>query len=193
MGLRLCRVREALDMPAAYLALLRGINVGGKNKLPMRELLQIFTESGCENVKSYIQSGNVVFDAVPGVSAGLPDLIATRIVDRFGYKTPVVLRTAPEVGRILGDNPFLRAGAADDELHVYFLADLPDPRRVDQLDPDRSPPDTFAMRGREIYLRLPNGMARTKLTNAYFDSKLATTSTARNWRTVTKLFELMKD
>ena len=178
-------------MPAAYLALLRGINVGGKNRLPMKDLIQIFAESGCDNVRNYIQSGNVLFDAVPGVAAGLPGRIAARIADRFGFRAPVVLRTAEEVAAVIADNPFLDAGAAEDELHVYFLADLPDPCRAGQLDPDRSPPDRFIVRGREIYLRLPGGMARTRLTNAYFDSKLATTSTARNWRTVTKLFELM--
>jgi uncharacterized protein (DUF1697 family) len=178
-------------MPAAYLALLRGINVGGKNKLPMKDLLKIFSEAGCENVKNFIQSGNVLFDAVPGIADSLPLLIAGRVADRFGFRAPVVLRTAKEVANVVANNPFVDAGVPEDELHVYFLADRPDPRRVDQLDPDRSPPDQFDVRGREIYLRLPNGMARTKLTNAFFDSKLATTSTARNWRTVTKLLDLM--
>jgi uncharacterized protein (DUF1697 family) len=179
-------------MPARYLALLRGINVGGKNKLPMQDLIGVFAESGCEHVKSYIQSGNVIFDAAPDVAARLPDVIPARIADRFGYRTPVVLRTAGELAAVIPNNPFLGAGCAEDQLHVYFLADEADPRRVGQLDPDRSPPDRFEVRGREVYLRLPNGMARTKLTNAYFDSKLATTSTARNWRTVTKLLDLMR-
>jgi uncharacterized protein (DUF1697 family) len=87
---------------------------------------------------------------------------------------------------------FFKAGVAEKELYVLFLADLPALRCIQDLDPDRSPPDAFKVRGREIYLRLPNGAARTKLTNQYFDSKLRTVSTARNWRTVTKLFELME-
>jgi uncharacterized protein (DUF1697 family) len=178
-------------MPSAYLALLRGVNVGGKNKLPMKDLLDVFAESGCENVMNYIQSGNIIFDAVAGVAAGIPHRVAARIEERFGFRAPVVLRTAEEVAAVISGNPFLDAAVAEDELHVYFLADLPDPSRASQPDPDRSPPDRFVVRGREIYLRLPNGMARTRLTNAYFDSKLATTSTARNWRTVTRLFELM--
>ncbi len=178
-------------MPAAYVALLRGINVGGKNKLPMKDLVGIFAESGCEEPRSYIQSGNVVFDANPAVAAAVAGRVAARIADRFGYRTPVVLRTAADLAAVLAHNPFLAAGVADEELHVYFLADRPDPRRVESLDTDRSPPDRFAVHGREVYLWLPDGMARTKLTNAYFDSKLATTSTARNWRTITKLYELM--
>jgi uncharacterized protein (DUF1697 family) len=179
-------------MPATYLALLRGINIGGKNKLPMKDLIGIFAESGCEDVRSYIQSGNVIFGAAPGIAAELPGLVADRIADRFGYRTPVVLRTAEELAGVIARNPFLGEGCAEDELHVYFLADRPDPDRVARLDPDRSPPDRFSVSGREIYLRLPDGMARTRLTNAYFDAKLATTSTARNWRTVTKLLELME-
>jgi uncharacterized protein (DUF1697 family) len=182
---------RATAMPAAYLALLRGINVGGKNKLPMKDLVELFADSGCENPRSYIQSGNVVFDATPGVAARVSGVIAARIAERYGYRTPVVLRTGGELAAVLARNPFLAAGIAEDELHVYFLEDRPDPRRIEQLDPGRSPPDRFEVHGREVYLRLPNGMARTKLTNAYFDSKLATTSTARNWRTISKLHELM--
>jgi uncharacterized protein (DUF1697 family) len=92
----------------------------------------------------------------------------------------------------VANNPFLAAGAADETLHVLFLADPPSPRRVADLDPDRSPPDAFVVLGQEVYLRLPHGAARTKLTNAYFDARLATTSTGRNWRTVTKLLALME-
>ena len=178
-------------MASIYLALLRGINVGGKNKLAMKDLIAIFSEAGCENPRSYIQSGNLIFDAAPRVADGLPGRVAARIAERFGYRTPVVLRTADDLDAVVAGNPFLEAGCAEDELHVYFLADRPDPGRVAGLDPDRSPPDAFAVRGREIYLRLPNGMARTKLTNAYFDTRLATTSTGRNWRTVTGLLDLM--
>jgi uncharacterized protein (DUF1697 family) len=102
------------------------------------------------------------------------------------------LRTADELKKVISNNPFLKAGVAEKELHVMFLADAPDASHIRTLDPDRSPPDTYQVRGREIYLRLPNGMGRSKLSNQYFDSKLATVSTARNWRTVTTLLELMK-
>jgi uncharacterized protein (DUF1697 family) len=184
--------KGANDMPRTHLALLRGLNVGGKNRLPMSDLIGLFAESGCEHVRSYIQSGNVIFDADPGLAAGVASRVAARIADRFGYRTPVILRTGEELAAVIADNPFLAVGCAEDELHVYFLADRPDPDRVARLDPDRSPSDRFSVSGREIYLRLPHGMARTKLTNAYFDAKLATTSTARNWRTVTRLLELMR-
>jgi uncharacterized protein (DUF1697 family) len=178
-------------MSATYLALLRGINVGGKNKLPMKDLVEIFIEAGCESVRTYIQSGNVIFRASPGVSARVSGQITTQIAKNFGYRTPVILRTAEQLRDVISNNPFLKAGAAEDTLHVMFLADLPSHVSVDNLDPDRSPPDTFIVRGQEVYLQLPNGVAGTKLSNNYFDSKLTTTSTGRNWRTVTKLLELM--
>jgi uncharacterized protein (DUF1697 family) len=171
---------------------MRGLNVGGKNRMPMTDLSQMFVEAGCTDVRTYIQSGNVVFKASQSKLEKLPALIAQNIEEKFGYKTPVVLRTVEQLGETIQNNPFLKAGAAEDELHVYFLAAPPDARRIASLDPARSSPDAFLVRGRDVYLKMPNGMARTKLSNAYFDSKLATISTARNWRTVMKLFELMQ-
>jgi uncharacterized protein (DUF1697 family) len=105
-------------MPETRLALLRGINVGGKNKLPMKDLIAVFAESGCENVQSYIRSGNVIFDAAPEVAADLPVRAATRIADRFGYRTPTIVRTAADLTAVVAGNPFLETGCAEDELHV---------------------------------------------------------------------------
>ena len=173
-----------------YVALLRGINVGGKNRLSMKDLVAIFAEAGCDDVQTYIQSGNVVFRAAEAHASRIPARITTAISGRLGFRAPVVMRTAGELRTIARGNPFLRAGADPDALHVMFLSDRPPPRKVAALDPKRSPPDEFEVRGREIYLRCPNGVARTKLTNAYFDTKLSTTSTMRNWRTVLKLVEL---
>ena len=173
-----------------YVALLRGINVGGKNKLPMLKLAAIFTEAGCTDVRTDIQSGNVVFSVAPGCAKRLPGLISHGIADRFGYRVPVVLRTVDEFQQVAGSNPFPKSDADAGTLHVAFLAELPDQRLITALDPTRSPGDSFKVRGREIYLRLPNGVARTKLTNDYFDSTLATTSTIRNWRTVLTLHEI---
>jgi uncharacterized protein (DUF1697 family) len=173
-----------------YVALLRGINVGGKNLLPMKDLTRLFEDTGCAGVRTYIQSGNVLFKANPAKAGKLPALIAKGIADRFGYRTPVLLRTVDELGETIRLNPFLQAGSPADGLHVLFLASPPDAQSVATLDPDRSPPDAYLVRGREIYLQCPNGVGNTKLTNAYFDSRLATISTGRNWRTVLKLFEM---
>jgi uncharacterized protein (DUF1697 family) len=179
-------------MPASYLALLRGINVGGKNKIRMTELSAMFVEAGGKNVRTFIQSGNVIFDSNDRISAKVPLRVAEQITKSFGYNTPVVLRSRVELEDAISNNPFLKAGAPEDSLFHVILADLPATSKIEALDPNRSPGDEYIVRGREIYLRLPNGVADSKLTNAYFDSKLATTSTGRNWRTVTKLLELMK-
>jgi uncharacterized protein (DUF1697 family)/uncharacterized protein YndB with AHSA1/START domain len=183
-------VRGMYRMDDVFVMLLRGINVGGKNKLPMKDFAALLAESGCGAVQTYIQSGNAVFQATETIAGSLPTAVAEAIAARFGLRVPVVMRTAGEMRAVVEGNPFLRAGAAADKLHVAFLADRPEAARVAALDPEHSPPDAFAVRGREIYLRCPNGLARTKLTNDYLDSRLATTSTVRNWRTVLKLTEL---
>ncbi len=168
-------------------ALLRGINVGGKNRLPMKDLVAIFEHLGCRDVRTYIQSGNVVFAARAALARRIPELVSAAIADRFDYRVPVVTRSARELGRVVAGNPFVRTGVDVNLLHVAFLAARPGAARVRGLDPDRSPPDEFEVRGREIYLYCPNGMARTRLTNTYFDSRLATPGTIRNWRTVLSL------
>ncbi|HTW67775.1 MAG TPA: DUF1697 domain-containing protein [Bryobacteraceae bacterium] len=175
----------------SHLALLRGINVGGKNPLPMKDLVRMFADAGCANVRTYIQSGNVIFDAPPRAPQAAA-LVSAAIQKRFGYRIPVVLRTAEQLRKAIDRNPFLNAAADLKPLHVYFLAGAPDAKAIAALDPARSAPDAFQLVGQEIYLHLPNGMARTKLTNAYFDSKLSTTCTARNWATVLKLAEMMQ-
>jgi uncharacterized protein (DUF1697 family) len=172
-----------------HLALLRGINVGGKAKLPMKELSAIFAAAGATNIRTFIQSGNVIFEAAEPekVTAAVTQEIA-RI---YSYPGRIVLRSAAELKAAFKANPFAKAGAPTEPLHIYFLADTPDPAAIKSLDPNRSPGDSFSIRNREVYLHLPNGMARTKLTNAWVDSKLKTISTARNWNTVAKLVELM--
>jgi uncharacterized protein (DUF1697 family) len=180
-------------MTDTHVALLRGINVGGHNKLPMKDLAAVFTDLGCDDVRTYIQSGNVVFTARTDLAAEIPVQVPAAIEDRFSLKVPVMTRSAVELRDAARANPFLAEDLDPKTLAVAFLAEVPDPARVARLDPDRSPPDRFAVVGREVYLHLPNGVARSKLTNAYLDSTLATISTARNLRTVSKLLEMAEE
>jgi uncharacterized protein (DUF1697 family) len=173
-----------------YVALLRGVNVGGKNKLSMSSLVALFADAGCDDLQTYIQSGNVVFRAKSDLAHQIPGAVSKAISDRLGLRVPVITRSITQLRSIAGSNPFLSSALDPTKLHVALLADKPDRSMVAALDPDRSPPDEFVVRGREIFLQCPNGMARTKLTNAYFDSKLKTTSTVRNWNTVVKLLEI---
>lgn len=177
-------------MRGIYVALLRGINVGGKNKLPMKDLAAMFAKGGATGVSTYIQSGNVIFSAAARVADALPGLVTAQIAERFGYRIPIVLRTAEQLAEAIRRNPYIAPGADLSGLHVLFLADLPTLQAVGTLDPQRSAPDEYAVRGRDVYFLLRTGAANTKLTNAYFDSRLSTVSTGRNWRTVLKLGEL---
>lgn len=170
------------------MALLRGINVGGKNKLPMRDLAAMFEAEGCEEVTTYIQSGNVIFSGDAARAARMKLAIPARIQASFGFASPVIVRSAAELAELSafpgypGDDPEKR--------HVAFLADAPSAERAASLDPSRSPPDTFALFGAHVLLHLPNGVAKTKLTNDYLDRRLGTVSTVRNYRTVQHLVEL---
>jgi uncharacterized protein (DUF1697 family) len=184
---------QALRGPGAattFLALLRGVNVGGKNRVAMKELAGLLAGAGLEEVRTYIQSGNAIFRAPRAKGPELPGLIAGLIAERFDLSVPVVIRSAEELSGVVRSNPFLEGGADPEALYVAFLADEPAAARIAALDPNRSPPDAFRVRGREVYLHLPNGVAGSRLTNDYFDSRLGTRSTARNWRTVLKLAEL---
>lgn len=185
-------VKSAESAPGAYVALLRGINMGGKNMLPMKDLCALFEELGCKDVRHYIQSGNVIFKAPPTLAARIPDKAARGIGERFGLSVPVVIRSLAEMREVSRHNPFLDSGQSHDRLAVGFLAELPDAARAAALDPHRSPPDSFAVRGREIYLCCPNGLGQTKLTTNYFDSKLKTVGTFRNWKTVLTLVAMLE-
>lgn len=173
-----------------HIALLRGVNVGGKNRLPMKDLRAIFEEIGCGDVRSYIQSGNVVYSASKAMSKRVSRRAAAAIEEHFGFRSPVITRTALEFERAVHDNPFPEAEEAPKTVHLGFLASEPTETSLATLDPERSPPDRFIVRGREIYLHCPNGVARSKLTTAYFDARLGVVCTMRNYRTVTRLLDM---
>ena len=174
-----------------YVALLRGINVGGKNRLPMSDLVARVEEVGGSDVRTYIQSGNVAFMASRAAARRFPASLSRAIAAAHGLQVPVVLRSADELRDAASGNPFLTEGVDPKTLHLAFLAELPSVARVDALDPQRSVGDSFVVRGREVYLHLPGGVAKTKLSNAWLDAQLGTVSTVRNWRTVGKLLELV--
>jgi uncharacterized protein (DUF1697 family) len=169
-----------------HVALLRGINVGGKHRLPMADLAQLFVGAGCTDVKTYIQSGNVVFSAKkPPVAA-----LEAAIVARFGFAVPIVTRTAAELKVTLASNPL---GDDAPKLHVAFLRDVPTAAAIAKLDPNRSPGDVFRVVGRDVYLSFARGAGDTKITATWLDKALETVSTWRNWRTVNTLAAMSAD
>jgi uncharacterized protein (DUF1697 family) len=158
--------------------------------MAMKDLVELFEKCGCTEVSTYIQSGNVAFTApAGGIDAAT---IEARIAKRFGFEAPVVLRTAEELEAVIAANPYPKCDQEKDRPHVSFLADEPLAEHVALLDPQRSPGDSFTVLGREIYLLLPTGLADNKLTSQYFDSRLKTIGTARNWRTVLALAEMVR-
>jgi uncharacterized protein (DUF1697 family) len=170
--------------------MLRGINVGGKNKIKMPELQALFERLGHAGVTTYIQSGNVVFTTASKSAPALASAIVGRIATDFGLDVGVVLRTKAELGKVIAANPFVTPRADLAKLHVTFLGDAPDRALVRALDGHTSPPDEFAVAGREVFLQCPGGYGNTKLNNSFWERKLKTPATTRNWNTVTKLFEL---
>jgi uncharacterized protein (DUF1697 family) len=169
----------------SWVALLRAVNVGGRNRLPMGLLAGFFEAAGCAEVRTVGASGNVRFLAPAAVARAAPGLVEARIYKECGFRPPVLLRSGEEIAAVLAGNPFLEAGDSEEGLHVVFLAGRPAAGAT--LDPERSPWDRFALRGREVYLKLSKGASGTKWTPDYVDRALGTVGTWRNWRTVGKL------
>jgi uncharacterized protein (DUF1697 family) len=183
------RRKGAGSSRTTYVALLRGINLGGRNKVSMADLRALFASLGAEEVATYVQSGNVIFKSADA-SAKLIEATERRIRRDLGLSVTVLLRTRPQLAKVLAGNPFANDEREATKLHVTFLAAKPDRTRVRELDPERAEPDEFRVAGQEIYLRCPNGYGRSKLTNAYFEKQLGVAATTRNWKTVRKLVEL---
>jgi uncharacterized protein (DUF1697 family) len=181
---------------SAYIALLRGINVGGHHEVPMAELRQLFAGLGFGDVATYIQSGNVVFTSAARDVAEMTAEIEREIVKVFGFAAPVALRSARLLAGVASANPFVGRGMDVAALSVGFLGATPDAVRVSALladplaDPATAGGDEFLLSGQEVYLHHPNGYGRTKLTNSYFDRRLGTMMTVRNWRTVMTLLDM---
>jgi uncharacterized protein (DUF1697 family) len=176
-----------------YVALLPGINVGGHRRITMPDLAACFAEAGCDHIKTYVQSGNVVFTSGTARRA-LADRLEAAIAAGTGHEIRVLLRTEPELARVVDENPF--AGGDDDAktVHAVFL-DRPAAKALGAFDPASFAPEALAAGRDEIYLHLPAGMGRAKLPVALFraTAKAGVVTTARNWRSVTKLLDLARE
>jgi uncharacterized protein (DUF1697 family) len=178
----------------AYVAFLRAVNVGGRNKVPMARLRDALADAGLEEVATVLQSGNVVFRSRKSAAA-VAKAVAGAIEEAFALNIGVVIRSAAELAAVAANNPFLDGGDDDRDpksLHVAVLSARPTAAAVAKLDPRRSPPDAFVVHGREVYLSYPNGSGRSKLTLDYLEKTLGVPGTARNWRTVQRLATLLE-
>ncbi len=167
-----------------YVALLRGVNLGATNKVPMARLRTAVESLGHAEVTTYIQSGNIIFTSAGKVTPGSFEKL---IASTFGIETAVMLRTPAQLANALKTNPFPKADPA--RLHIGFMAASPPAAAVASLDAERFLPEQFAIRGTELYLHLPAGMGTTKLP-AYLGRMLKVPTTIRTWRTVVTLADL---
>lgn len=154
----------------------------------MKALKALFEGLGLTDVTTYVQSGNVVFRANEDPS---PTALEAAIEEEFGIDVTVLLRTHKELAAVVEANPFLRGDGVDrSRLHVTFVAEKPANDALAGVDAARCAPDEFRLIRREIYLHVPNGYGRSKLSNDLFERRLRLRATTRNWNTVTKLTEL---
>lgn len=175
-----------------HVAFLRAVNLGPTNKIPMKDLTKIFEAAGAADVRTVLNSGNVVFAAPAAKVPRIVRAVRAAITRDHGFDAPIVVRSASELAKVLRDNPFLRAKVDPDELHVSFLEEAPPAARVAALAEKVAPPEEVAVKGRDVYLRMPNGVGRSKLSAVLFERTLGTTSTWRNWRTVSRLAGLAR-
>jgi len=177
---------------ATYAVLLRGVNVGGHNKVPMRALQELLASDGHRDVRTYVQSGNVVLRTRLGADA-LAARVESLLAEAMGLSVPSVVRSGPQLAEIVAANPFLAPGRDPGrQLHVAFLAADPDPEGLAGLDPRRAAPEELSVRGRDIYLWCPEGLGQSKVMQGV-ERRLATAATVRNWRTVTELLRMADD
>jgi uncharacterized protein (DUF1697 family) len=179
-----CKIPTREAPLSTYVALLRGVNVGGKNKLPMAQLRSHFESLGFDNVRSLIQSGNVIFE-----SSHVPKArhLESTIEDQFAIVSRIALRTPLELQRVVTNRPASMQDTG--RLYVGFFASKPAPADVVHLDHERFLPEQFSVAGEEIYMHLPDGMAQTKLPD-YLNRRLKVPVTFRNWNTVNRLLDV---
>jgi len=173
-----------------HVALFRGINVGGKHILPMQDLRDLLAELGCEDIQTYIQSGNAVFSASADPKS-LSAQITRTVEERFGFAPQVLLLTVERFAAIASANPYPEAEAIPKFLHVWFLTEKAGNPDIDAMNSIKAENERFTLTDDALYLHSPDGIGRSRLAGKV-DRHLGVSTTARNWRTVRKLLDLAR-
>lgn len=175
-----------------YATILRGINVSGQKKIRMADLSRLYETLGFTNVRTYIQSGNVIFDSVPVKPDNLIREIEQAIQKKFGFDVPVLVRTREEIRAAISANPFLKEKDIDaTKLHLTFLEHVPEKSAVREFDPGSLGQDRYSIEETNVYLYCPGGYGKTRLSNTFLEKQLGVRATTRNWKTVNALDELL--
>jgi uncharacterized protein (DUF1697 family) len=173
-----------------WVALLRGINVGGRNKMPMAELSSLLESLGCRSVRTYIQSGNVVFDSSVRSRANLSKRLSDALDTQFKFRPPVLLLTEAAFRTAVKKNPFVDAISEPKTLHFFFLESPPESPDLDGIASLASSTEQYKLIDDVFYLHTPDGFARSKLASRA-EGKLGVTATARNYATVQNLISML--
>lgn len=170
-----------------YVALLRGINVGGKNMIKMERLREIVTDLGFKNVKTYVNSGNVLFETRPASDKALAKKIHDAVKKNLSMDISVMVRTIEEIEKIIAENPYVGQFHNDKDVHVFFLDDELSSEHRKLLLANNSDVEFITIRGRAIYYLLRISILDSSLGKGFLEKKLKIRTTARNWRTINKI------
>lgn len=180
------------DRMNTYIALFRGINVGGKNPLPMKELVALLGDIGARKIKTYIQSGNAVFQSAENNIAQLSKQLTAEIKKRHGFEPYALILGLDVIEKAIAENPFPEAEADPSSLHLGFLAFTPKTPDLKKLSGLKKESERFHLSDSVFYLHAPDGIGRSKLA-ASTEKLLGVPMTDRNWRTVCKIREMAKE
>ncbi|HMX97150.1 MAG: DUF1697 domain-containing protein [Bacteroidetes bacterium] len=177
-----------------FISILRGINVSGHRLIKMDALKELCASLKMQQVKTYIQSGNIIFQSTLHNCDAISKMIESAILKKFGFEVPVITLSQSELKGCLQDNPFIKERKLDAAyFHVTFLSEQPSVNNSVEAEAIKLRNDRFVIKGRCIYLYCPDGYGNTKLTNSFFENKLKVTATTRNWKTVNELLRLAEN
>lgn len=174
-----------------YICFLRGINVGGSKKIKMADLRSHLSALNFNNLQTYIQSGNIIFEAEGYTIEDLETKINQLIRKKYGFEVPALILTPKEIEQVLAENPFIKnKNNQPDRMYFTFLSNLPDQKLIEDLQKTDFDPEKFLISGKTIFFYVPDGLGRSKLNNNFFENKLKVAGTTRNLKTLLKMFEL---
>ncbi len=179
---------------ATYISMIRGINVVGAKIVKMEALRKMYEGLGFKNVRTYIQSGNVIFQTIKKKEKELEALIAKEVLKKFGYEVKVMVMTAEHLNKIINGNTLARDKTKETiYLHVTFLATAPGDHNLQDILDKKQPGEEIIITNHAVYLYCPLGYGNTKLGNNFLESKLKTTATTRNWRSTNEILKLAEE
>ncbi len=177
-----------------YIAILRGINVGGQRKILMADLKKFCGNLGFTSIATYIQSGNIAFEAAETDTKQLQKTLENGITEKYGFQVPVIVLTKKDLEETLKNNPFLSENdILIDKLHVTFLKETPQESFIETVKSLDFGDDRFHIIGKNVYIYCPESYGNSKLTNSFFETKLKVKATTRNWKTVNILSEMLEN